>query len=88
MTRARSVTQILNLLMLAQALQEEILFWPRVEEGRDELCLRDVQPVAGVRQWEGAEGVVDSCKESRVKTILDRLHGLRDNTRGYENRGS
>ena len=41
----------MNLLMLAPEIQEEILFLPRVEEGRDEVCLRDLQPVAGVAAW-------------------------------------
>lgn len=39
----------MNLLMLAPALQEEILFMPRPESGRDDVCLRDLQPVAGHR---------------------------------------
>ena len=49
-TRAR-MTQIMNLLMLDPALQEEILFLPRVENGRDEVCLRDLQAVAGLVEW-------------------------------------
>ena len=39
-TRAR-MTQIMNLLMLAPGIQEELLFLPRLEAGRDDLCLRD-----------------------------------------------
>ncbi len=46
-TRAR-ITQIMNLLMLAPEIQEEILFLPRVEAGRGKVCLRDLQPVAGI----------------------------------------
>ena len=49
-TRAR-MTQIMNLLMLAPEIQEEILFLPRVESGRDEVCLRDLQVVAGGMAW-------------------------------------
>lgn len=49
-TRAR-VTQIMNLLMLAPEIQEELLFLPRVEQGRSELCLRDLQPVTSVVAW-------------------------------------
>lgn len=45
-TRAR-MTQIMNLLMLAPEIQEELMFLQRVENGRDELCLRDLQAVAG-----------------------------------------
>lgn len=51
-TQAR-MTQIMNLLMLAPAIQEELLFLPRVEQGRDEVCSRDLQPVAGVVAWNG-----------------------------------
>ena len=53
-TRAR-MTQIMNLLMLAPEIQEQILFLPRAERERDELCLRELQPVAGVVVWEGQQ---------------------------------
>lgn len=49
-TRAR-VTQIMNLLMLAPEIQEELLFLPRLEQGRGEVCLRDLQRVASVVAW-------------------------------------
>jgi hypothetical protein len=49
-TRAR-VTQIMNLLMLAPDIQEEILFLPRVTAGRDPIHLRQVQPIALVGDW-------------------------------------
>lgn len=41
----------MNLLMLAPALQEQILFLSRVEAGREDVCLRDLQWVAGVMAW-------------------------------------
>ena len=49
-TRAR-VTQIMNLLLLAPEIQEELLFLPRLQEGRGEVCLRDLQAVAAVMVW-------------------------------------
>ena len=49
-TRAR-MTQIMNLLMLAPEIQEEILFLGRVEKGRPELILRDLQEVATGTWW-------------------------------------
>lgn len=49
-TRAR-VTQIMNLLMLAPDIQEEILFMPRVSIGRDPVHLRQLQPIALVPDW-------------------------------------
>ena len=44
-TRAR-VTQIMNLTLLAPDIQEELLFWPRIERGKDPLFLRDLLPIA------------------------------------------
>ena len=49
-TRAR-VTQIMNLLMLAPEIQEQILFLPRLDQGQGKVCLRDLQPVARVVTW-------------------------------------
>jgi len=49
-TRAR-ITQIMNLLMLAPDIQEEILFLSRVTEGRDPIHLRQLQPIALVPDW-------------------------------------
>jgi hypothetical protein len=49
-TRAR-VTQVMNLLNLAPDIQEQLLFLPRVEGGRDPVVLRDLQPVVAVADW-------------------------------------
>jgi hypothetical protein len=49
-SRAR-ITQIMNLRMLAPDIQEAILFLPRVESGRDPICLRQLQAVALVPDW-------------------------------------
>lgn len=49
-TRAR-VTQIMNLLMLAPNVQEDILFLPRVTQGCDPIHLRQLQPIALVPDW-------------------------------------
>jgi hypothetical protein len=49
-TRAR-VTQIMNLLMLAPAIQEKLLFLPRLEQGRGEVCLSDLQRVVATIEW-------------------------------------
>ncbi|WP_417851074.1 hypothetical protein [Thalassoglobus sp.] len=50
-SRAR-VTQIMNLLNLAPEIQEEILFLPRVEKGKDPVTLKGVLPVAAEVSWE------------------------------------
>ena len=41
----------MNLLMLAPEIQEELLFLPRLEQGRDEMCLKDFQAVAAIVVW-------------------------------------
>jgi hypothetical protein len=54
-SRAR-VTQIMNLLHLAPAIQESILFL-RVERGRAPVLLADLQPIARVLSWETQWGM-------------------------------
>ena len=49
-TRAR-ISQVMNLLNLAPAIQEEILFLARTERGRDAIILADLQPIASVMSW-------------------------------------
>jgi hypothetical protein len=49
-SRAR-VSQIMNLTLLAPDIQEELLFLPRVEQGRDPIHLRMLQPIARERKW-------------------------------------
>lgn len=55
-SRAR-VTQIMNLLNLAPEIQEEILFLPRVEKGKDPVTLKGVLPVAGEVDWKRQRGI-------------------------------
>ena len=49
-SRAR-VTQIMNLLMLAPDIQEQVLFLPRIERGREPFHLRQFQPIAATGDW-------------------------------------
>ena len=49
-SRAR-VTQIMNLLNLAPDIQEEILFLPPVEHGRDPIKEWQLRPIAAVPDW-------------------------------------
>jgi len=53
-TRAR-VTQIMSLLQLAPDIQEQILFLPAVEHGRDPVKEWQVRPVAAEVDW-GRQG--------------------------------
>ncbi len=49
-TRAR-MSQIMNLIHLAPDIQEEILFLPAVQEGRDPIILQQLQPIAKLTHW-------------------------------------
>ena len=49
-SRAR-ITQIMNLLLLAPEIQEQILFLPRVERGDDPTPMRQLQRIALVPDW-------------------------------------
>lgn len=49
-TRARA-TQIMNLLMLAPDIQEQILFLPPIESGRDPIKEWQVRPIAAMSDW-------------------------------------
>ena len=45
------ITQIMNLLCLAPDIQEEILFLPRVERGRDPIREHLVRPIVATLDW-------------------------------------
>lgn len=49
-TRAR-LTQIMNLLYLAPDLQEQILFLPTFERGRNPLTEKQLRPIAATPSW-------------------------------------
>ncbi len=49
-TRAR-LTQIMNLLYLAPDLQEDILFLPTFERGRNPLTEKQLRPIAATPSW-------------------------------------
>ena len=55
-TRAR-LTQIMNLLLLAPAIQEELLFLPPVADGRDPLIIAQLQPIAAAPDWTKQRGL-------------------------------
>jgi hypothetical protein len=41
----------MGLLHLAPDLQEQVLFLPRTERGRDRVILRHLQPIAAAADW-------------------------------------
>jgi hypothetical protein len=55
-TRAR-VTQIMNLLNLAPDIQEELLFLPPVEAGRDAIKEWQIRPIAAHADWRTQRGL-------------------------------
>ena len=49
-TRAR-MTQVMNFLTLAPDIQEELLFLPRTERGRDPIREHHIRPIAAIPDW-------------------------------------
>lgn len=49
-SRAR-VSQIMNLRFLAPDIQEEILFLPTFDRGRDPITEKDLRPIVGTMDW-------------------------------------
>ena len=62
-TRAR-VTQIMNLLNLAPDIQEQLLFLPEVEHGRDPVKEWQVRPVAAEVDWGRQRGMWDNVRRA------------------------
>jgi len=46
------ITQIMNLLLMAPDIQEEILFLPRIIKGKDPISERHVRPVTKIQNWD------------------------------------
>ena len=65
-SRAR-VTQIMNLLLLAPDIQEEILFLPPTQSGRDAVRESMVRPIAAVLDWGKQRGM---WREVREKVMM------------------
>ena len=49
-SRAR-LTQVMNQLSLAPDIQEQILFLPPTERGRDALTEKQLRPIAAITDW-------------------------------------
>ena len=49
-TRAR-MTQVMSLLHLSPDIQEQVLFLPRTDHGRDPIQLAQLRPIAAVPDW-------------------------------------
>ena len=55
-SRAR-VTQIMDLLLLAPEIQEEILFLPLVERGKDRITERSMRRITRESSWRSQKGI-------------------------------
>ena len=64
-SRAR-ITQIMNLLLLAPDIQEEILFLPRTVKGCDQIRERDLRPIASIPHWHRQRKMWASLVNERV----------------------
>lgn len=62
-SRAR-LTQIANLTLLAPDIQEEILFLPRIDRGKDVLSLRQLQPIALQADWRKQRKMWEALKKA------------------------
>jgi hypothetical protein len=65
-TRAR-ICQIMNLLLLAPAVQEEILLLPRTTRGRDRIKLLQLQPIAAALDWQEQPALWERLKVSAME---------------------
>jgi len=65
-SRAR-VTQIMNLLHLASAIQEEVLFLPRVIAGRDAITERHLRAIAAEVDWASQVELWNQIKQAAQK---------------------
>jgi hypothetical protein len=77
-TRAR-ITQVMNLLLLAPDIQEQLLFLPRTEQGRDPVILAQLQPIAATPDWKKqrrmwARLIWPSASIERLTTAEARVH--------------
>jgi hypothetical protein len=68
-TRAR-VTQIMNLLLLAPDIQEEILRLPRSTQGRDAITERHLRAMTSVVDWGEQRSLWKTVQSSRISEPL------------------
>lgn len=70
----------MNLLMLAPAIHEQLLFLPRLERGWVDVCLRAPQTVAAVSEWEGqySSGTMIWPQRNSVSILKPRCNGIDD----------
>jgi hypothetical protein len=70
-SRAR-ISQILNLLHLAPDIQEELLFLPPIQRGRERLHLADLQPLCRHWNWRAQRRLWHALKERLGLNVPNR----------------
>ena len=65
-SRAR-LSQVMSLLLLAPDIQEEILFLPATQSGRDAITLSHLQPIARVPSWANQRRLWRHCKRKLLR---------------------
>ncbi len=76
-TRAR-VSQVMALLLLAPDIQEQILFLPRTERGRDPVILHDLLPITATADWRRQRRQWDCFRGGSRRRGCDRPGGAAD----------
>lgn len=71
-TRAR-LTQVINLLLLAPDIQEQILFLPKTERGRDSVTEPDLRPIAAEVSWEKQRQIWDRLDHHNARLPADNV---------------
>ena len=86
-TRAR-LTQIMNLLALAPDLQEEILFLPTFERGRNPLTEKQLRPIAATSEWRKQRRMWTRLSTCGCRIIAEGAHRVRQIPGGQGNRST
>ncbi len=76
-TRAR-ISQVMALLLLAPDIQEQILFLPRTERGRDPVILHDLLPIAATADWRRQRRLWECFRRGGRRGACDRPAGAAD----------
>ncbi len=72
-SRAR-ITQIMNLLLLAPDIQEQILFLPPTRQGRDPFHLAQLQPIALSLDWTRQRRLWDTLVQNSMPRDSPDIH--------------
>jgi hypothetical protein len=72
-TRGR-ITQIMNLRQLAPDIQEQLLFLPRVQQGRDPIHLHHLQPIAAILDWRKQRSMWKALQRGLRGPSVERMH--------------